>query len=105
MRRPMKLLSPFGRSEGLDADRLAAGDRGGERARPRARGIHAGLVRRRTRRRRAPRYAAVGFVAGPDSGVDEGRAFVVDVRSGHVIWRRPIEHRADLPRSVTALGT
>jgi hypothetical protein len=48
---------------------------------------------------------AVGFTAAPDSGIAEGRAFIVDVRSGHVIWQRAIEHRSELPRSVTALGT
>jgi hypothetical protein len=50
------------------------------------------------------RYMAIGFAAAPDRGLEEGRAFVVDVRSGHVIWQRTIEHRADLPRSVAALG-
>jgi hypothetical protein len=50
------------------------------------------------------RYMAIGFTAAPDRGLEEGRAFVVDVRSGHVIWQRPITHRRDLPRNITALG-
>jgi hypothetical protein len=47
---------------------------------------------------------AVGFTADPERGIEEGRAFVVDVRTGHVVARRPLERRADLPRSITALG-
>jgi hypothetical protein len=50
------------------------------------------------------RYMAVGFTASPDDGLEEGRAFVVDIRSGHVIWQRTIERRAELPHSVTALA-
>ena len=50
------------------------------------------------------RYMAIGYIAAPDRGLDEGRAYVVDIRSGHVIWQRPITDRRDLPRSVTALG-
>jgi hypothetical protein len=50
------------------------------------------------------RYTAIGFTADPDRGLEEGRAYVVDVRSGHVIWQRPIADRRDLPRNITALG-
>jgi len=50
------------------------------------------------------RYVAVGYMPVPDRGLDEGRAYVVDIRTGHVIWQRPIEHRAELPRTITALG-
>ncbi len=50
------------------------------------------------------RYMAIGYTASPDDGRDEGRAFIVDIRSGHVIWQRPIGHRSELPRSVTALA-
>jgi hypothetical protein len=50
------------------------------------------------------RYMAIGYTAAPDRGLDEGRAYVVDVRSGHVIWQRPITARGDLPRNITALG-
>ena len=50
------------------------------------------------------RYVAVGFTAVPDRGLDEGRAYVVDIRSGHVIWQRSIERRAELPHSISALG-
>lgn len=50
------------------------------------------------------RYVAVGFTADPDRGLEEGRAFVVDIRTGHVIWQRPLDRRADLPRHVAVLG-
>lgn len=41
------------------------------------------------------RYAAVGF---------DGRGFVVDVRSGHILWERPIESRKQLPRTVADMA-
>ncbi|HEY2788949.1 MAG TPA: hypothetical protein VGI72_05795 [Gaiellales bacterium] len=106
-RRPSgRLLNPFGRvQKRMDDDRLAAAIAVVEALDP-------GLVEL------APawfggglegdvrlRYMAVGFTAAPDAGIAEGRAFVVDVRSGHVIWQRTIERRTDLPRSVTALAT
>jgi len=47
---------------------------------------------------------AVGYTPVPDRGLAEGRAYVVDIRTGHVIWQRPIERRGELPRSITALG-
>jgi hypothetical protein len=102
----MKLLNPFGRvQKRMDDDRLAAAIAVAQAHDPELEGRtpvwFGGPLEGDVRQR----YMAVGFVASPDSGLDEGRAYVVDVRSGHVIWRRPIEHRADLPRSVTALGT
>jgi len=105
-RRPAKLLNPFGRvQKQLDDDRLAAAIAVVEGLDPALAelaptwfgGGLEGDVRLR--------YMAVGFTAAPDSGIAEGRAFIVDVRSGHVIWQRAIEHRSELPRSVTALGT
>jgi hypothetical protein len=105
-RRPMKLLNPFGRvQKGMDDDRLAAAIAVVKAHDPELAGSTPAWFGGPLEGDVRQRYMAVGFVAGPDSGVDEGRAYVVDVRSGHVIWRRPIEHRADLPRSVTALGT
>jgi hypothetical protein len=105
-RRPGKLLNPFGRvQKQMDADRLASAiavvealDPGLAEVAPTwfGGGLE-GDVRLR--------YMAVGFTAAPDAGIAEGRAFVVDVRSGHVIWQRAIEHRSELPRSITALGT
>jgi hypothetical protein len=101
----MKLLNPFGGvQKRIDDDRVKAAIAVVETSEPELRdsrpawfgGGLEGDVRQR--------YVAVGFVAAPSAGVPEGRAYVVDVRSGHVIWRRAIEHRADLPRSVTALG-
>ena len=49
------------------------------------------------------RYVAVGYLAAPDQGIAEGRAFVVDIRSGHVIWQRRIERRSELPRTVAGI--
>jgi hypothetical protein len=40
------------------------------------------------------RYAAVGF---------EGRGFVVDVVTGHILWERAIAGRGELPRSLSDL--
>jgi hypothetical protein len=104
-RRSVRLLNPFARFEKrMDDERLAAAIAVVEALEPDLKelaptwfgGSLEGDVRRR--------YMAVGFTAAPEAGLDGGRAYVVDVRSGHVIWRRTIEHRADLPRSVTALA-
>jgi hypothetical protein len=104
-RRPARLLNPFGGVERrMQADRQAAAVAVVEAAEP---GLHdlqprwfggglEGDVR--------ARYVAVGFLAAPDDGLDEGRAYVVDIRTGHVLVRRPLERRSDLPRSITALG-
>jgi hypothetical protein len=105
-RRSVRLLNPFGRvQKRLDDERLAAAIAVVEALEPELKklapkwfgGGLEGDVRLR--------YMAVGFTASPEAGLDEGRAYVVDVRSGHVIWQRTIERRADLPRSVTALAT
>jgi len=50
------------------------------------------------------RYHAVGFVAKPDAGLDEGRGFVVDVVAGHVMRELPLERRRDLPIDISALA-
>jgi hypothetical protein len=104
-RRPMRLLHPFSPVEkGMADERIATAIAVVEGVSP---GLHEceprwfgdrldGDVRLR--------YMAIGFTAAPDRGLDEGRAFVVDIRSGHVIWQRPITDRGDLPRSITALG-
>jgi hypothetical protein len=104
-RRPMRLLHPFSRVEqGMADERMAAAIAVVEGA---SLGLHEcepdwfggrldGDVRLR--------YMAIGFTAAPDRGLDEGRAYIVDVRSGHVIWQRPITGRGDMPRSITALG-
>jgi hypothetical protein len=100
------LLNPFGRvQKRMDDDRLAAAIAVVEASEPGLKeaapawfgGGLEGDVRLR--------YVAIGYTAAPDAGRTEGRAYVVDVRSGHIIWKRAIERRADLPRSVTALGT
>jgi hypothetical protein len=105
-RRSVRLLNPFGRfQKQMDSQRLAAAIAVVEALEPDLKelaptwfgGDLEGDVRLR--------YLAVGFTAAPEAGLDEGRAYVVDVRSGHVIWRRAIERRADLPRSLTALAT
>jgi hypothetical protein len=102
----MRLLNPFGRvQQRMDQERLAAAVAVVEALEPDLKelaptwfgGGLEGDVRLR--------YVAVGFTASPEAGLKEGRAYVVDVRSGHVIWKRAIERRGDLPRSVTALGT
>jgi hypothetical protein len=104
-RRSVRLLNPFGGVERrMNDERVASAVAAVEAAEP---GLH----------EREPawfgasldgdtrlRYMAVGFTADPERGLDEGRAYVVDVRTGHVLVRRPLEHRADLPRSITALG-
>jgi hypothetical protein len=105
-RRPGRLLNPFARvQKGMDDERLATAIAVVETLDPTLvelapkwfGGGLEGDVRLR--------YVAVGFTAAPDAGLAEGRAFVVDVRSGHVIWQRAIEHRSDLPRTVSALAT
>ena len=50
------------------------------------------------------RYHALGFVADPDAGLDEGRGFVVDVIAGHVMRELPLERRRDLPSDISALA-
>jgi hypothetical protein len=50
------------------------------------------------------RYHAVGYLADPDIGLEEGRAFIVDVVGGHVMRELPIERRIDLPADVSALA-
>jgi hypothetical protein len=40
------------------------------------------------------RYVAVGF---------DGRGYVVDVVTGHILWERAIAGRGDLPRSLANL--
>ncbi len=104
-RRSLKLINPFARVEQRMADaRLAEAIAVVEAADPGLRdrepawfgGALEGDVR--------ARYVAVGFTPVPDRGFDEGRAYVVDIRTGHVIWQRAIERRAELPHSVAALG-
>jgi hypothetical protein len=104
-RRPMRLLHPFSPVEqGMANERIATAIAVVEGVSP---GLHEcepawfgdrldGDVRLR--------YMAIGYTAAADRGLDEGRAYVVDVRSGHVIWQRPITARGDLPRNITALG-
>jgi hypothetical protein len=50
------------------------------------------------------RYHALGFLADPEAGLGEGRGFVVDAVSRHVIREMPIERRRDLPVDVSALA-
>ena|SRR5712691_5548220 len=50
------------------------------------------------------RYHALGYLADPEQGLDPGRAFVVDVVSGHVIRELPLERSRDLPADLGALG-
>jgi hypothetical protein len=50
------------------------------------------------------RYHALGYVADPDAGLEEGRGFVVDVVAGHVMREVPLERRRDLPLDVSALA-
>jgi hypothetical protein len=104
-RRSLKLLNPFaGVEKRMTDERLAAAVAAVEALVPELRerapawfgGGLDGDVR--------ARYMAIGFMAAPDRGLEAGRAYVVDIRSGHVIWQRALERRADLPRSVSALG-
>jgi len=50
------------------------------------------------------RYHALGYLADPAGGLDEGRAFVVDVLAGHVMRELPLERRRDLPSDISALA-
>jgi len=50
------------------------------------------------------RYNALGYLADPDAGLDEGRAFVVDVVAGHVMRELPLERRRDLPGDISVLA-
>jgi hypothetical protein len=50
------------------------------------------------------RYHALGYLADPDGGLDEGRGFVVDVVAGHVMRELPLERRRDLPYDISALA-
>jgi hypothetical protein len=50
------------------------------------------------------RYHALGFLADPDQGIEEGRGFVVDVVAGHVMREWPLERRRDLPTHIGALA-
>lgn len=103
-RSPLKLLNPFARIEKRMSDeRLAeavavveASDPGLHDREP---GWFGGSLEGDVR----ARYVAVGYTPVPDRGLEEGRAYVVDIRTGHVIWQRPIERRAELPHSITAL--
>jgi hypothetical protein len=105
-RRAVRLLNPLGGVERrMHDERIAAAVAAVEAAEP---GLHelepawfGGGLDGDTRLR----YMAVGYTADPERGIEEGRAYVVDVRSGHVLARRPLERRADLPRSITALGS
>jgi hypothetical protein len=104
-RRAVRLLNPFsGVERRMNDERIAAAVAAVEASEP---GLHElepawfgggldGDIRLR--------YMAVGYTPDPERGIEEGRAFVVDVRTGHVVVRRPLERRADLPRSITALG-
>ncbi len=46
------------------------------------------------------RYVAVGFERDAELGLDQGRGFVVDIVSEHLVWEHGIEEARDLPRSV-----
>ena len=50
------------------------------------------------------RYHALGYLADPDRGLDEGRGFVVDVVAGHVMREWPLARRSDLPHDISALA-
>jgi hypothetical protein len=104
-RRSIKLLNPFARIEQRMADdRLASAIEVVEALVPdlhdREPGWFGGPLDGDVR----ARYVAVGFTADTDRGLDEGRAFVVDIRTGHVIWQRPIDRRSELPRHIATLG-
>jgi hypothetical protein len=104
-RRSIKLLNPFARVEKRMADDRLAGaiaivEAGEPGLHDRAPGWFGGPLDGDVR----ARYVAIGFTPVPDRGLDEGRAYVVDIRTGHIIWQRPIERRAELPHSITALG-
>ena len=50
------------------------------------------------------RYHALGYLADPDAGLEDGRGFVVDVVAGHVMRELPLERRRDLPIDISALA-
>jgi hypothetical protein len=50
------------------------------------------------------RYHALGYLADPDAGLEEGRGFVVDVVAGHVMREMALERRRDLPLDISALA-
>jgi hypothetical protein len=104
-RRSLKLLNPFARVEKRMNDArlteaIAVVEAGEPELHDREPGWFGGSLDGDVR----ARYVAVGYTRVPDRGLEEGRAYVVDIRTGHVIWQRAIERRADLPRSITALG-
>jgi hypothetical protein len=104
-RRSLKLLNPFARiekrmSDDRVADAIAIVEGADPELQEREPGWFGGSLEGDVR----ARYVAVGYTAVPDRGLDEGRAYVVDIRTGHVIWQRSIARRADLPHSITVLG-
>jgi hypothetical protein len=104
-RRPMRLLHPFSPVEqGMANERMATAIAVVEAASPGLHGCEPAWVGGRLDGDVRLRFMAIGFTAAPDRGLDEGRAYIVDIRSGHVIWQKPITDRRDLPRSITALG-
>lgn len=50
------------------------------------------------------RYHALGYLADPDAGLEDGRGFVVDVVAGHVMREVVLVRRRDLPADVSALA-
>ncbi|MGZ4480788.1 MAG: hypothetical protein ACXVY5_01165 [Gaiellales bacterium] len=46
------------------------------------------------------RYLAVGCEPDAELGLEQGRGFVVDVVSEHLVWEHEISGARDLPRSV-----
>ena len=104
-RRSLKLLNPFARVEkrmaaARLAEAIAVVESGDPQLHDREPGWFGGPLEGDVR----ARYVAVGYTPVPDRGLDAGRASVDDIRTGHVIWQRAIERRAELPRSITALG-
>jgi hypothetical protein len=105
-RRPLRLLHPFSPVEqGMVDERMATAIAVVEGASEGLRECEPAWFGGRLDGDVRLRYMAIGFTAAPDRGLDEGRAYIVDIRSGHVIWQRPISGRGDLPRSITALGS
>lgn len=105
-RRSLKLLNPFARiekrmSDSRMAEAIAVVEAADPELHDREPGWFGGSLEGDVR----ARYVAVGYTAVPDRGLDQGRAYVVDIRTGHVIWQKSIERRAELPHSITALGT
>jgi hypothetical protein len=104
-RRSLKLLNPFARIEQrMSDDRLADAIAIVEAADPELHDLEPGWFGGPLEGDVRARYVAVGFTPVPARGLDEGRAYVVDIRTGHVIWQRPIERRTELPHSVTVLA-